>query len=145
MPQSSFERKSNHTATKVVSINDLIFNLYSQSEQSSSINPAQNPNGTLLDLPSTVSSSNVVNDDDLLDDSSWDFKDASEMRAESEASHSSMADGYTSISVKLKLNSYLDFYTKLKDELCFVAKHHIESLKVCIRVKAVSLVLFRLL
>ncbi|KAL8528002.1 hypothetical protein ACS0TY_005713 [Phlomoides rotata] len=127
MNQSSFERKDNHTAAKVVSINDLIFNLYSQSEQTSSINPAQNPNKTLLNLPSTVSSSNVVNDDDLLDGSSWDFKDASQMRAESEASHSSMEDTYTSTSVKL--NSYLDLYSKLKEELCFVAKHHIECLK----------------
>ncbi|KAI3473465.1 hypothetical protein Pfo_031393 [Paulownia fortunei] len=34
-----------------------------------------------------------------------------------------------SISSKLKLNNCLDFYSKLKEELCFVAKCHIASLK----------------
>lgn len=137
MHQSSFERKDNHTAKKVVSINDLISNLYSQIEQTSSMNPVQNPDETLLDLQSTDPISNLLNNDDLLDDSSWDFKDASQMIGDSEASLSSMEDTYASTSVKL--NNYLDFYSKLKKELYFIAKRHIESLKVCVIVKAVLL------
>lgn len=134
MCQYTSDQRHNHTAT-TVSINDLISNLYIQAEQTSLINTAQNATDTQSNLSSAFSSSNVVNDDDNLDDSSWDFKDASQMTVESEASLSSMGDTYMSVSSKLKLNSYLDFYSKLKKELCFVAKCHIENLKVCVKGK----------
>ncbi|KAI3472332.1 hypothetical protein Pfo_031232 [Paulownia fortunei] len=129
MHQSTSDKRSSHTPTAVFSINDLISSLYSQSEQTSSINTVQKPTKTQLSLSNAVSSSNIVNDDDHLDDSSWDFKDASQTRVDSEVSVSSIGDTCMSISSKLKLNNCLDFYSKLKEELCFVAKCHIASLK----------------
>lgn len=112
------------------SINDMIANLYSQAEQTS-VNTEHNLTESQLNQSSVVSSSNLVagggGDDD---DSSWDFKDASEMRFDSEASLTSTVDPYRSKSSKLKLDNYLDFYSKLKEELCFVIKNHIDRLKV---------------
>ncbi|KAH6772497.1 hypothetical protein C2S51_010901 [Perilla frutescens var. frutescens] len=119
--------KSDHIASSVNSINDMISNLYSQAEKAST-NTTHNMTETQLNPSSEVSSSNLVDDDDD-DDSSWDFKDASQMRVDSEASLSSTGDTYRSISSKLKLDNYLDFYSKLKEELCFVMKHHIDRLK----------------
>ncbi|KAL7157758.1 hypothetical protein ABFS83_02G098300 [Erythranthe nasuta] len=128
MHQSTSDQRNSHTPTSVISINDLISSLYSQTEQTSIVNTVQNPTETQLGLSSAASDSNIEDDEDL-DDDSWDFKDASQTIVDSAASNSSIGDTYMSISSKLKLNNYLDFYSKLKEELCFVAQFHIESLK----------------
>lgn len=117
--------------SNVNSINDMMSNLYSQTEKIS-INTQLNLTESQSNPSSVVSSSDLVNgggggDDD---DSSWDFKDASEMRFNNEASLASMGDPYGNNSSKLKLDNYLDFYSKLKEELCFTVKHRIDRLKV---------------
>ncbi|KAL0422019.1 UNVERIFIED_CONTAM: hypothetical protein Slati_3224800 [Sesamum latifolium] len=127
--QSTSNQRNNHTPTTVMSINDLISNLYSQTEQISSISTVQTPSETQLSLSNAVSSPNRVNDDDHLDHDSWDFKDASETSFDSEASLYTVGNTHLSVSSRLKLNNHLDLYSKLKEELCFVTKCHIESLK----------------
>ncbi|KAL0357340.1 UNVERIFIED_CONTAM: hypothetical protein Scaly_1419700 [Sesamum calycinum] len=127
--QSTSDQRNNHTPTTVMSINDLISNLYSQTEQISSISTVQKPSKTRLSLSNAVSSPNRVNDDDHLDHDSWDFKDASQTRFDSEASLHGVGNTDLSVSSRLKLNNHLDFYSKLKEELCFVTKCQIESLK----------------
>ncbi|KAL0364782.1 UNVERIFIED_CONTAM: hypothetical protein Sangu_0575800 [Sesamum angustifolium] len=127
--QSTSDQRNNHTPTTVMSINDLISNLYSQTEQISSISTVQTPSKTRLSLSNAVSSPNRVNDDDHLDHDSWDFKDASQKRFDSEASLHGVGNTDLSVSSRLKLNNHLDFYSKLKEELCFVTKCQIESLK----------------
>ncbi|XP_057763713.1 uncharacterized protein LOC130985005 isoform X2 [Salvia miltiorrhiza] len=129
--QSIPAKRSDHIASSVNSINDMISNLYSQAEQTSSTNTEHNLIESQLNPSSVVSSSNLVDDggDDDDDDNSWDFKDASEVRFDSEAPLTSTGDAYMSQSSKLKLDNYLDFYSKLKEELCFVVKHHIDRMK----------------
>ncbi|XP_011087384.1 uncharacterized protein LOC105168888 isoform X2 [Sesamum indicum] len=127
--QSTSEQRNNHTSTTVISISDLISNLYSQTEQISSISTVQTPSKTRLSLSNAVSSPNRVNDDDHLDHDSWDFKDASQTRYDSEVSLYSVGNTHLSVSSRRKLNNHLDFYSKLKEELCFVTKCQIESLK----------------
>ncbi|XP_042060015.1 uncharacterized protein LOC121804510 isoform X1 [Salvia splendens] len=131
--QSIPAKKSDHIASTVDSISDMISNLYSQAEQTSSIKTEHNLSGSQLNLPSVVSSSDLVdnddNDDDDDDGGSWDFKDASEIGFDSQASLTSGEDAYMSKSSKLKLDSYLAFYLKLKEELCFIGKNHIDGLK----------------
>ncbi|KAL3623991.1 hypothetical protein CASFOL_032807 [Castilleja foliolosa] len=124
MHQSTDQRNS-HTPTKIISVNDLISSLYSQAEQTSIINPVQQPANTQSSLSDAVSGSIIVNHDDHLDDDSWDFKDASQKRVDTEESLFSNEDA----SSKLKLNNYLDFYSRLKGELCLVAKCQLERLK----------------
>lgn len=131
--QSIPAKKSDHIASSVDSISDMISNLYSQAEQTSSIKTEHNLSESQLNLPSVVSNFDLVDNDDNDDgddDGSWDFKDASEIGFDSKASLTSAGDAYISKSSKLKLDSYLAFYLKLKEELCFIGKNHIDGLKV---------------
>lgn len=103
---SSSHGKHMRTLSSNLSINDILSDLYNQSEPISS---------------------DVVNnnhddddDDDNFDDGSWEFKDAS---SQSKAQNQNL-------SFKEKLNNFIDLYSNLKDELCFVARHHLHGLKV---------------
>lgn len=129
MHKSISSERSDRITGRVNSIHDMISNLYSQADQTSSTTTVHNDTQSQLNPSSVVSSSNLVDDDDD-DDSSWDFKDASPIGIDDEASHSSTGDTYRSISSKLKLDSYLGFYLKLKEELCSAVKHHIYRIKV---------------
>ncbi|XP_023761227.1 uncharacterized protein LOC111909682 [Lactuca sativa] len=102
---SSSHGKHMRTLSSNLSINDILSDLYNQSEPISS---------------------DVVNnnhddddDDDNFDDGSWEFKDAS---SQSKAQNQNL-------SFKEKLNNFIDLYSNLKDELCFVARHHLHGLK----------------
>ena len=128
--QSIPAKKSDHIASSVNSISDMISNLYSQAEQTSSLKTEHNLSESQLNPLSVVSSSDLVDNDDDDDDGSWDFKDASGMGFDIKASLTSTGDAYMSKSSKLKLDSYLAFYLKLKEELCFIGKNHIDGLKV---------------
>ncbi|XP_047946543.1 uncharacterized protein LOC125192909 isoform X2 [Salvia hispanica] len=127
--QSIPAKKSDHIASSVNSISDMISNLYSQAEQTSSLKTEHNLSESQLNPLSVVSSSDLVDNDDDDDDGSWDFKDASGMGFDIKASLTSTGDAYMSKSSKLKLDSYLAFYLKLKEELCFIGKNHIDGLK----------------
>ncbi|PIN12260.1 hypothetical protein CDL12_15132 [Handroanthus impetiginosus] len=129
MHQATSNQRNSGTPTSVISISDLISSLYSQAELTSSINNIEKLTTAPLSLPDVVSGSNLVNDGDHHDYSSWDFKDASQKRVNGESSARSVGETYPSIHSELKLNNYLDFYSKLKEELCFVAKCHLETLK----------------
>ncbi|KAG8391005.1 hypothetical protein BUALT_Bualt01G0143000 [Buddleja alternifolia] len=123
MHQSTSDQRNSHTPTTVIS--DLISSLYSQAEQTSSVNTVEKP----TTLSTAVLSSDLVNDADHLDDNSWGFQDATQTTLDTEASLFNSGDTYLSISSKLKLSNYLDFYSILKEELCLSAKCHIESIK----------------
>ncbi|XP_073308327.1 uncharacterized protein [Primulina huaijiensis] len=129
--QSNSE-SDNHTSKSVISISDLISSLYNQTEKASSLNTTQEPITFELNLSSSTTSSNLrnPNDGDHLDDTSWDFKDVfSERSGDSEASLYNFGDARLRTSFKMKLNNHLDFYSKLKEVLCFVSKNHIKHLK----------------
>ncbi|XP_041020761.1 uncharacterized protein LOC121262371 isoform X2 [Juglans microcarpa x Juglans regia] len=72
----------------------------------------------------------LVNSDDDFDDGSWDFKAAgSETRAEDRTSDIDLGDSQKTLSTALELNDCIDFYSKLKDELCSIALYHLDNLK----------------
>ncbi|KAL4578085.1 hypothetical protein LXL04_014201 [Taraxacum kok-saghyz] len=97
---SSAHVKHMRTHSSNLSINDILFDLYSQSEP--------------------VSSKAVDDvDDGNFDDGSWEFKDAS-TPSKPQNQNSSF---------KEKLNNFIDLYSNLKDELCIVARHHLYCLK----------------
>ncbi|KAK9293274.1 hypothetical protein L1049_021266 [Liquidambar formosana] len=78
----------------------------------------------------TVLDSNLVNDDNDFDDSSWEFKDAVlDAKAKDRTSVLSHGDTHQNVSTKLKVENYVDFYSKLKDESCLIALCHLDSLK----------------
>ncbi|GER32916.1 nucleolar GTPase [Striga asiatica] len=118
--QSTSDQRNSQIPTATISVNDWISSLYSQPEHTSSINTFQEPAKTQLCISNAFSSSTVVNHDDHLDERSWSHKDALEKRVDI---------GGEDTSSELKLNSYLDFYIKLKEELLFVAKSHFGRVK----------------
>ncbi|CAI9102247.1 OLC1v1000488C1 [Oldenlandia corymbosa var. corymbosa] len=120
--QPAPSKGNDHSPKLPTSINDLISNLYSQDEHVSSSSPVSNLVENGLGPSNTVSDAN--------DDSSWEFKDSfSHDVAESGRSPYENENADERSSSKLKLQSYVDFYSKLQDELYFIAKDHLASLK----------------
>ncbi|KAK4378981.1 hypothetical protein RND71_000843 [Anisodus tanguticus] len=119
--------KNNRSPDSNISINDLISNLYSQAEP---ISPGHGPQ----DL---VSNSDLLNgEDDLddgeddLDDGEWEFKDgSSQMRLHNDISLLTLEDPPQRSFSNLILDDYLDLYSKLRNELCYHAKRHLDDLK----------------
>ncbi|XP_024027626.1 uncharacterized protein LOC21386024 isoform X1 [Morus notabilis] len=127
---ASYTRNSNKAPGSNLSINDLIVSLYSQAQQSTSLNgtPKVSENGT----PSTTREfeSDFVHDDDDFDDESWEFKDASfEFKAEDQSFATHFEDATSKYSTKLELHDYVDLYCKLKDGSRVVAINHFGNLK----------------
>ncbi|KAA3472678.1 myb-like protein U [Gossypium australe] len=112
-----------------ISINDLISSLYSQSETNTSLNPISNPSENGLLSSQIDVGSSLVNGDNF-DDDSWEFKGAvSGTGGENQNSSFSFGDSYEKHTIKTELNDYLDLYSKLTTELCFVALSHLENMK----------------
>lgn len=113
-----------------ISINDLISSLYNQSEPSTSVDSAQKPSENGFSFAETVLDSDLVNGSDDFDDDSWEFKDAfSGAKAEDMTSAHGVDNAHQNFSTKVELKDYVDFYLKLKEESCFVALCHLDSLK----------------
>ncbi|CAI9764759.1 unnamed protein product [Fraxinus pennsylvanica] len=131
MHQPTSYQRNGHTSNSVISINDLISNLYSQTKQASSVDTVQKPIEIKLSPSDAVSNSDVVhNDSGDFDDNTWEFMDASSgKRNNDEASLFSVEGDHLISSSKLQLNNFVDYYSRLMDELCFIAEVHIERLK----------------
>ncbi|XVE89698.1 hypothetical protein DITRI_Ditri20bG0016800 [Diplodiscus trichospermus] len=114
-----------------ISINDLISSLYSQAEKNASLNHITVPNENGLPPSQTEVGPNLVNDgSDDFDDDSWEFKGAvCGTREENQNSPLGFGDSYEEYSCKTGINDYVDFYSKLTVELCFVALSHLDNMK----------------
>lgn len=121
-------RNGTQSQPSSVSLNDLILNLYSISDKTP-VDSTSKATGNGTDSAQTFLASDLIDD---VDNDSWEFKDAvSEMVVEvQKTSISSIGDSLQTFPTKSKLKVYMDFYCKLKDELCFIALGHLESLKV---------------
>ncbi|XVF31317.1 hypothetical protein REPUB_Repub16aG0135300 [Reevesia pubescens] len=113
-----------------ISVHDLISSLYGQAEKNPSLNQIsyQSENGL---FPSQMEvGSNVENDENDFDDDSWDFKGAvSGTTGENQNPPLGFGDSYEKYSIKTGPHNYVDFYSKLTAELCFVALSHLENMK----------------
>ncbi|GMI79308.1 hypothetical protein like AT1G54920 [Hibiscus trionum] len=64
------------------------------------------------------------------DDDSWEFKEAiSGTGGENKNSSLGFGESYEKYSTKTELNDYVDLYSKLTSELCFVAHGHLDNMK----------------
>lgn len=114
-----------------ISINDLISSLYSQADKTASLNHISNPSDNEILSSQTEVGSNLVNGDDDFDDDSWEFKGSiSGTRGENQHSPLGFGDSYEECSTKTGPTNYVDFYSKLTAELCFVALSHLDHMKV---------------
>ncbi|XP_044466434.1 uncharacterized protein LOC123196453 isoform X1 [Mangifera indica] len=119
-----------------VSISDLITSLYNQAEQKAPVNHSQKPSEIGLDSLIKAVDSNLVDGDGDLDDDSWEFKDAVSRTVDEQISVPGLEDPHVKHSTKvepkklIEQKDYADFYSKLEDELWFVAQCHLDNLKV---------------
>ncbi|PON43944.1 hypothetical protein TorRG33x02_332410 [Trema orientale] len=111
-----------------LSINDLISSLYIQSENNTPVNdtPKVSENGMATTMRALES--DLVDHDDDFEDDAWEFKDAFlDTKAQNQTFVSHVEDSQSS--AKLRLEDFVNFYSKLKDDSCFVALSHFENLK----------------
>lgn len=114
-----------------ISINDLISSLYSQAEQSTSVNDEQSLNDNGLNSTKIVIPSNLANANHDIDDDSWEFQDASTgARNEDQTSVLGLEQSHAKYSTKIELNDFVEFFSNLKKELHYIALCHLENLKV---------------
>lgn len=130
VPHSALYSKNDRSPDSNISINDLISNLYSQAEQISPVHSVQVPNSTSDSPQDSVSNSNLLNGEDDLDDGEWEFKESSsQMILCNDISLLTSEDPPQRHFSNLNLDNYLDLYTKLRNELCYHAKCHLDDLK----------------
>lgn len=127
---TTYTTNTNRNSSSNLSINDLLSSLYSQAEQSTSVCNAPNEyeNG-----PHSVvrpEESGLVYPDDDFGDDSWEFKDAPVAKAQFESFVTPIVASPTESSTKLQLDQLIDFYSRLKDESCYIALNHFKTLKV---------------
>ncbi|KAE8675377.1 putative Glycoprotein membrane precursor GPI-anchored [Hibiscus syriacus] len=113
-----------------ISINDLITSLYSQAEKKAPLNQISEPSENGLLSSHTAVGPDLANGDNNFDDDLWEFKDAvSGTRGENRNSPFDFGESYGKYSTKTELNDYVDLYSKLISELCFVALGHLDNMK----------------
>lgn len=113
-----------------ISLNDLIFDLYSQAEKIPAVVSTRDHAEDEYSSPQIGLNSTLENVEDDFDRSSWEFKAASE----AEDKYSGPVVGLGSIHQKFPMESkivgYIDFYSNLKEEAGFIVLHHLDDLKV---------------
>lgn len=136
---SSYQKNGINSQGSGISVDDLILNLYSQAENIPSGDSSQNAIMNGLVSTQTMLDSNLKNGDDDFDDDSWEFQDAFvDVRLKDQSSVSSLGDTHQNDSTKIKVENYVDFYCKLKDQACLVVLGHFDSLKKAKTIAALS-------
>lgn len=122
----SFDLKSSVKNPKV-DINDLISSLYGQAVHNTSGIHEQNFSESGLDSSWNGNDGNLASDNIDFDDDSWEFQDAPLGVGDNPCGP---VQKYSS---KIEQNDYLEFFSKLREELHYTSLYHLENLKVRIR------------
>lgn len=102
-----------------------------ESTQNTSFNHPTEFNENGLQTSLEVLNSDLINDNDDFEDDSWEFKDAiSGTSTQDQASTIDHRDLLTQFSTKLERSDCLEFFSKLKEELCNNVLFHLQNLKV---------------
>ncbi|XXG54460.1 hypothetical protein AAC387_Pa03g2329 [Persea americana] len=121
-----------------IAFSDLISSLYNQAEHTSPAKNVQKPVENGFDSASLDSNSDLVSDDDW-DENGWEFKDAfSEARTKDLNSGSEIVTTHKEFAADLKPENFLDFYSRLKEESCFLILRHLDGLKKDKKIAALS-------
>lgn len=85
----------------------------------------------MLDSNQSGQESMMMSSVNILDDSSWEFKDtSSQFGYGDQGSLPSLAEPHQKFSANMEIDDLLEFYSKLKDELCLIALSHLNRTKV---------------
>lgn len=111
-----------------LSLNDVISDLYSQGENVPTVTSEHVENGFVP--TQNGSSSNLASVEDDFDESSWEFKVAS---SETKTEHSSpVLTSLPKVHTETMIVSFVDFYSRLKEESGLIILHHLGDLKVSV-------------
>lgn len=110
-----------------LSIHDLLSDLYSEAQSTSSVDCNKSPAENGIHSPQKTEDTTTVGDDDDWDDNSWEFKDAlSETGIEEQSSSASpgtvpqfLSEAMTSLQI------CMDLYVKLREFLCILLSHQL--------------------
>ncbi|KAL5701780.1 hypothetical protein ACHQM5_027084 [Ranunculus cassubicifolius] len=118
-----------------LSLNDLISDLYGQAENVSTVRSISEHSENGLS-PTKGSSSNLASVEDDFDDSSWEFKVAS---SEIKAEHPIPVVGtLQELPTESKIVSFVEFYSRLKEDSGFIIVRHLGGLKDAQKLAALS-------
>lgn len=121
------------------SINDLISTLYIQAGEKVSVNSTAMPSENGCGSTQSVINPKLVSEDNDFDEDSWEFKDAfSGSGAEKQNSFLSVGKFHNYPVSNEELNNFVNLYSKLKDELSYIALTHLDNLKVSRLLKCIS-------
>ncbi|CAL0316575.1 unnamed protein product [Lupinus luteus] len=110
-----------------------------ESAPKSSFNHAPQVNENGLHSSPTVLNSDLTNGANGFEDGSWEFKDDfSETRSQDQAFAINHRGLPTQLSTKLETLDCVDFYSKMKDELCNAVLFHLRNLKTVQSAAAIS-------
>lgn len=102
-----------------------------QSAQKTSFNHSTEVNENGLQTSLKDLNSDLINGDDGFEDDSWEFKDAiSGTSSQDQTSTIDHRDLSTESSTKLEPSDCVEFFSKLKDELCNDVLFHLQNFKV---------------
>lgn len=91
----------------------------------------QQLNESISDSEQSGQESRTMNSVNILDDSSWEFKDASsQFGYGNQGSVPNLAEPHEKFSANMKIDELLEFYFKLKGEICLIALSHLYRIKV---------------
>ncbi|KAE9611943.1 hypothetical protein Lal_00048958 [Lupinus albus] len=110
-----------------------------ESAVKSSFNHAPQVNENGLHSSPTVLNSDLTNGANGFEDGSWESKDAfSETRGQDQASSINHRGLPTQLTTKIETLDYVDFYSKMKYELCNAVLFHLQNLKTVQSAAAIS-------
>uniref|UniRef100_A0A803KP81 Synergin gamma C-terminal domain-containing protein n=1 Tax=Chenopodium quinoa TaxID=63459 RepID=A0A803KP81_CHEQI len=112
----------------VISIKDLVSNLYSQAQLTSSVDSTVKPAENGVQSPLNVAVTTSFEEDDDWDDDSWEFKGAYSDNGVGEQL-SPAIPGYIAQKQLPELRIYMDFYDQLRGSLCFLLSCQLDDLK----------------
>ncbi|KAK4753209.1 hypothetical protein SAY87_022007 [Trapa incisa] len=92
--------------------------------------PTQHLSGSVSDSRPSGQSSRMINNADIYDNSSWGFEDpSSQFGYGNQGFAPNLAEPREKFLAKMEIDELLDFYFKLKDELCLIALSHLYRIK----------------
>ncbi|XP_021742477.1 uncharacterized protein LOC110708611 isoform X2 [Chenopodium quinoa] len=111
-----------------ISIKDLVSNLYSEAQLTSSVDSTVKPAENGVHSPPKAAVTTSLDEDDDWDDDSWEFKGAYSDNGVGEQL-STAIPGNVAQKQLPELQIYIDFYDELRGSLCFLLSCQLDELK----------------
>ncbi|KAF5188597.1 hypothetical protein FRX31_021816 [Thalictrum thalictroides] len=121
---------NSQVSSSKLSLNELISDLYGSSENIPADSSTREHTEIGFSSARTVVDSNLPDVEDDFDDSSWEFKAAfSENKSEYSSPAAVLGNIHQELPAGSKITSFVEFYTRLKEESGSIILYHLKNLK----------------